>query len=145
MVLISKSPLGPLQVATVALLKGSSALTTLLGGQKVYDQRAPEGTAYPYVLVGDHLSTPDNTLTSFGRDINMTVHIWTRTRTNKQGQDIAEAVNELLDHQDAALTAVLTGHKVVAIRNDFDQALADPDPELRHHVLRFRVQTSQTS
>jgi hypothetical protein len=142
--MIIESPIGPLQVAMVALLKGDTDLVTLLGGQKVFDQRAPEGTQYPYVLVGDHLSIPDNTHTTSGRDITVTVHVWTRTRTNKQGQDIAAAVSALLDHQVAALNAVLVGHKVVAIRNNFDQALTDPDPELRQHVLRFRVQTSQT-
>jgi hypothetical protein len=31
----------------------------------------------------------------------------------------------------------------VSIRNEFDQALTDPDPEIRHHVLRFRVITAQ--
>jgi hypothetical protein len=143
--MISKSPMGPLQVAVVAVLKGDSALTTLLGGQFVYDQRAPEGKAEPYVTVGDHLSTPDNSHTSFGRDATLTLHIWTRKRSNQQGEAVAAAVNALLDHQVAAINAYLVGHKVVAIRNSFDQALTDPDPELRQHVLRFRVQTSQTS
>lgn len=143
--MIIKSPMGPLQVAMVALLKADATLTGLLGGAKVFDQRAPEGTDYPYVLVGDHLSIPDNTHTTAGRDATVTLHIWTRTRTNKQGQDISAAASALLDHQVAALNAVLVGHKVVAIRNTFDQALTDPDAELRHHVLRFRVQTSQTS
>lgn len=143
--MISRSPIGPLQVATVALLKADTDLTTLLGGPKVYDQRAPEGTPYPYLLVGDQLSTPDNTHTTYGRDVVIALHIWTRTRTSKQGQDIAAAVGALLDHQVAALNAVLVGHKVVAIRQTFDQAMTDPDPELRHHVLRFSCQTSQTS
>ena len=145
MTLVSKSPLGPLQVAIVAVLKADTALATLLGGSKIYDQRVPEQTAYPYLLLGDHLSIPDNDLTSFGRDVTSTIHIWTRTRTNKAGQDIAAAVNELLDHQVEALNDVIIGHKVISIRNTFDQALTDPDPELRHHVLRFRVQTAQTS
>lgn len=143
--MVSKSPMGPLQVAIVATLKAGSTLTGLLGGQFIYDQRAPEGKAEPYVLVGDHLSIPDNTHTTVGRDATLTVHIWTRARSNKQGQDIAEAVNELLDYQIAAVDAHLVGHKVVAIRNSFDQALTDPDPELRHHVIRYRCQTTQTS
>lgn len=143
--MISKSPLGPLQVAFVALLKGSSDLTTLLGGPYVYDQRPPEGKAEPYICVGDHLSSADNTLTTFGREVVSQVHIWTRARTNKQGQDIATVVGELLDHQIAAVNALLVGHKLVSIRNTFDQALDDPDPELRHHVLRFTCDTTQTS
>lgn len=145
MTMTIKSPLGPLQIAMVALLKADTELTGLLGGQFVYDQRAPEGRPEPYVLVGDHLSIPDNTHTTAGRDVTVTIHIWTRVRTNQQGQEISAAVSALLDHQVAALNDVIAGHKIVAIRQTFDQALTDPDPELRHHVLRFRVQTTQTS
>jgi len=142
-VVVSRSPVNPLQAALVAELKGDSALIALLGGrQAVYDQ-PPEGEAYPYIRVGDHLSIPDNDLTSFGRQVTVTLHIWTKVRSNKPGQDIAARIVELLDHQPDALT--VTGHRVVSIRAEFDQALTDPDPQIRHHVLRFRVITAQTS
>ena len=35
----------------------------------------------------------------------------------------------------------LRGPRIV--RHEFDQALTDPNPELRHHVLRFRIVTDQ--
>lgn len=140
---ISESPLNPLQTAIVAKLKADATLVALLGGkQAVYDQ-PPETSTYPYVRVGDHLSIPDNDLTSFGRQITVTLHIWTKKRGNKDGQDIAARINRILDHQPAALAVV--GHRVVSIRNEFDQALSDPDPEIRHHVLRFRVTTHQVT
>jgi uncharacterized protein (UPF0248 family) len=97
----------------------------------------------PYVRVGDHLSIPDNDLGSFGRQITATLHVWTKARGNATGQDIAARINAILDHQSAGL--VIPGHRVVSIRNEFDQALTDPDPEIRHHVLRFRVITAQSS
>lgn len=139
--LISKSPLNPLQKAIVAKLKGDATLTTLLGGSSRVLDYVPEGQAYPYVRVGEHLSIPDNDLTSFGRQITETLHVWTRARGNVTGQDIAARIIELLDHQVSALT--VTGHRVVSIRCEFDQALTDPDPEIRHHVLRFRIITAQ--
>jgi hypothetical protein len=139
--MVSKSPLNPLQKAINAKLRGDSALVALLGGKlAVYDQ-PPEGVAYPYVRIGDHLSTPDNDLTSFGREVTETIHVWTKVRGNSTGQDIAARIVELLDHQPAGLSVL--GHRVVSIRCEFDQALTDPDPEIRHHVLRFRIVTAQ--
>jgi hypothetical protein len=89
---------------------------------------------------------PDNDHGGYGRQVTQTLHIWTKARGNATGQDIANRINELLDHQHDALTAAFqapAGHRVVSIRNEFDQALTDPDPEIRHHVLRFRVITAQ--
>lgn len=143
----SVSPINALQQAEVALLKSDGPLTALLGGRQAVFDQPPEGEAYPYVRVGDHVSTPDNTINGFGREIVETLHVWTRVRSNKPGQDIADRVTALLDHQVATLGALMRplGHKLVSIRQEFDQALTDPDPELRHHVLRFRVQTAQTT
>jgi hypothetical protein len=138
---VSTSPASALQAAIVAKLKGDAPLVTLLGGRQAVFDQPPEGEAYPYVRVGDHLSIPDNDLTSYGRQITETLHIWTKARSNKQGQDIADRITALLDHQVDALT--LAGHRIVSIRAEFDQALTDPDPQIRHHVLRFRVITAQ--
>ena len=137
---ISRSPVHPVQVAIYQRLTGDAALAGLVTG--VYDE-VPEGTAYPYVRIGDHLSIDDNAHGQYGREIPSTIHIWTQARGNAQGQDIANRIVELLDHQHRALSALLAGHRVVSIRCEFDQALKDPNPELRHHVLRFRIITSQ--
>jgi len=32
---------------------------------------------------------------------------------------------------------------IVSVRQEYDQALVDPDPQIRHHVLRFRIITAQ--
>jgi len=144
---ISKSPLNALQKAIFTRLNADSTLTTLLGGTgRIVDQPA-EGQALPYVRIGDHLSIPDNDHGTFGREVTETLHVWTRKRGNVTGQAIALRVGELLDHQTDAMSALLAadGHRCVSIRNEFDQALTDPDPEIRHHVLRFRVATAQLS
>ncbi|MET0419009.1 MAG: DUF3168 domain-containing protein [Actinoplanes sp.] len=146
----SKSPLNALQKVVVTRLKGDATLATLLGSSpsdaRVVDQPR-EGMPYPYVRVGDTLSTADDDLTSFGRSVVMTLHIWTKKRGTFSGQEILNRIVELLDHQTAAVSALLEaeGHRVVRIAAEFDQALTDPDPEIRHHVLRFRVATAQLS
>lgn len=154
MTLTSRNPVTPVQRAIVARLRADAGLAALLTSAKgitpavpaVVDQPA-EGQAKPYIRVGDHLSIPDNDHTSFGREVTETLHIWTQTRSSKPGQDIADIVTALLDHQVEAMSALLAadGHKCVTIRQEFDQALEDPDPQIRHHVLRFRIQTKQLS
>lgn len=140
---ISKSPLNALQTAIVNRLKADAALVALLGGKAaVYDQ-PPESAPYPYIRVGEHVSVPDNDHGGYGRNVTVTLHVWTRVRGNKAGQDIADRVTALFDHQTASLS--VAGHRIVSIRSEFDQALTDPDPEIRHHVLRFRVITAQQS
>ena len=150
----TRNPTTPIQRAIVARLRADSTLATLLASIEgvspatpaVVDQ-PPEGQTKPYIRVGDHLSIPDNCHTSMGREVTETLHIWTKARTSKQGQDIADAVTASLDHQVAAFSALLEvdGHRCVTIRQEFDQALEDPDPQIRHHVLRFRIQTEQLS
>lgn len=145
--MISRSPINPLQKAIFTRLTGDATLAGLLGtGTRIVDQ-PQEGQPFPYVRIGEHLSIPDNDHGTFGRNITETIHIWTRKRGNATGQAIAGRIVELLDHQPAAISALLAadGHKCVSIRAEFDQALTDPDPEIRHHVLRFRVITAQQS
>lgn len=154
MTLTSRNPATPIQRAIVARLRADATLVTLLAPIKGVTPATPavvdqpeEGQVYPYIVVGDHLSVPDNDLTSFGREGTETIHVWTKARSNKPGQDLADRVTALLDHQAAALSALLAadGFKCVTIRQEFDQALRDPDPQLRHHVVRFRIQTQQIS
>lgn len=135
----AKSPIHLVQTAIYQRLKNDATLAGMVTG--VYDY-VPEGTAYPYVRIGDHLSTPDNTHDTYGREITATIHVWTRSRGNAQGQAIATRIGELLDHRPRDLA--VSGHRVVSIRLEFDQVLPDPDPEVRHHILRFRIQTVQT-
>jgi hypothetical protein len=144
----SKSPLNPLQRAIVTALRADATLAGLLASALNVTPTVPAvldqvlgGQAYPYVRIGESNSTPDNDHSGFGRNVTQTLHIWTKTRGNIAGQDIAARITELLDHQITALA--VTGHRVVSIRSEFDQALTDPDPEIRHHVLRFRIITAQ--
>lgn len=150
--MISSSPQNAIQAALVSRLRGDAALAALLKPVRESNppvpavvDRVPEGQLMPYVRVGDHLSTPDNTLTGFGRRVTETIHVWTKERSMGPGQVIANRIGELLDHQVAAFSALLAprGHRCVSIRQSFDQALDDPDPEIRHHVLRFTIETCQ--
>lgn len=136
---VSRSPVHPVQVAVYTLLSGDAELAALAPGG-VWDQ-VPEDRSKPYIRIGEHLSVPDNDHGGFGREVTATIHVWTRARGNATGQAIATRIGELLDHRTDTLT--VEGHHVVSIRSEFDQALTDPDPQIRHHVMRFRIVTAQ--
>ena len=149
---ISRPPESPLQRAVVALLRADPTLTGLLASVKGSAPPIPavvdevrEGQPKPYVQIGDHLSTPGGDLSRFGRIVTMTLHVWTKAGSMGPGQAIADAVARLLDRQDRALSVLLaaSGHRCVRIEFQFSQALKDPDPEIRHHTVRFRVEITQ--
>jgi hypothetical protein len=145
----AKKPQWAIQVAIVAIFKGDAQLVTLLGAADRVTDAPPEAMPKPYIQVGDHLSIPDDDLTSFGHETTVTIHVWTKDKSNKQGEAIGGRVHALLHKRPAAVTAAFAsasaGHKCVRINNEFSQALSDPDPQIRHHVLRFRVVTAQLS
>jgi hypothetical protein len=151
---VSKPPENALQQAIVTRLRASTALAGKLAAARGVTPAVPavldevrEGQAYPYVRVGDHLSTLGGDLTSFGRQVTETLHVWTKAGSMGPGQAITDIVVGLLDRQHEALSALLRplGHRVVSCRYEYGQALDDPDPEIRHHVIRFRVETAQVS
>lgn len=138
----STPPEQALQVAMVSAFKADATLTALLApAGAVYDEVPESANPTRYITVGDHLSVPDNDLTSFGREVTVTVHVWTKSKGFTTGQAIANRINQLLDHQTGALNPA--GHRVVSIRSIFAQAIRDPDQAWRHHILRFRINTEQ--
>ena len=144
------SPASAVQRAFFGALRGDTYIASKLAPTKggslpaVVDQPA-EGQAYPYIRIGEHLSIPDDDLTSYGRDVTETLHVWTKERSNGPGQDIADRIGAMFHRKPEYMSTLLApfGHRCVRISLDFDQALTDPDPQIRHHVVRFRVITAQ--
>lgn len=128
----------PTQSAIYTVLTGDSMLSTMITG--VYDGVAPEGTAFPYVLIGEAIETPDNAHGQFGRQTVQTLHVWSEYAGFAEVNSIVYRVQELLDEQPLAIA----GLRHVATRFEFAQTLVDPDrPELRHAPVRFRIITSK--
>ncbi len=135
------NPLMALQRAFFERARADAQLMALLpGGLR---DEVPESEVRDYLVLGDHLALPDHDHTSFGFEITQTFHIWTKARGTARGGAIAHRWNELFDHQRRALT--VPGHRIVSIRNEFEQALRDPDPEWRQTLMRYRIHTQQES
>jgi hypothetical protein len=132
------APMLAVQSAVYARLKGDAALMGMISG--VYDY-VPETAAYPFVVIGEALETPDNRHGGFGRQTVITLHVWSRYQGYAQVLRIGARVTELLDHQ----PLTIPGLSWIATRFEFSQTLTDPEPpgDIRHLVLRYRVVTEQ--
>lgn len=134
------APMLPVQLAIYARLTGDSALMDLISD--VFDY-VPETAAYPFIVIGEAIETPDNRHGGFGRQTVVTLHVWTQHRGHSKGLAIAAKVTALLDHQ----PLTITGLDHIVTRFEFSQTLTDPEPpgDIRHVVLRYRVVTEQAS
>lgn len=132
------APMLAVQSAVYARLKGDATLTGMISG--VYDY-VPETAAYPFVVIGEALETPDNRHGGFGRQTVITLHVWSRYQGYAQVLRIGARVTELLDHQ----PLTIPGLSWIATRFEFSQTLTDPEPpgDIRHLVLRYRIVTEQ--
>lgn len=138
---------GPVQAVIFATLSTDPTLSGLVNG---VGDGPPESAGgdfavadLPYVDLGDMLSMQDNAHGEFGREIVHTIHVWTRGYSTLPGYTIAERIGALLDHQHRVLNETIEApHRVVSIRLEYVQALRDPKPDIRHHVMRFRIHTT---
>ncbi|HET8684977.1 MAG TPA: DUF3168 domain-containing protein [Micromonosporaceae bacterium] len=134
---VRRGAAAPIQAAVYAALAGDQELSAMVGG-RVHDH-VPEPAVYPYVTVGEAVESPDDTLDRFGADTMIVVHVWSEYRGYAQGNAIAGRIQALLDRQ----PLTVSGHLVVAVRFKQTQPARDPDPQLRHVVVRFQVVTEQ--
>lgn len=133
---VSDSALLPLQAAVLAALKADTQLRGLVQG--VFDW-VDGGQAYPYVVLGEAVETPDNTHDSHGSNTVITLHVWSQYRGYAQALRIAARVRALLEHR----PLTVAGHRHVATYFVSQQTLTDPEPpgDIRHVPISFRVLT----
>ncbi|MFM9643557.1 DUF3168 domain-containing protein [Streptomyces turgidiscabies] len=136
---VSGSAVLPLQVAVLTALGADAELTSLVKG--VFDS-VKEGQAYPYVVIGDSVETPDNTHDSHGSVTVITLHVWSKYRGYAQALTIASRLRALLEHR----PLTIAGHRHVATYFVSQQTLTDPEPpgDIRHVPVSFRVLTQVT-
>jgi len=77
-----------LQSALFSLLSGDSNLDTLLGNNKIFDGVAPQGTAYPYVVITGESTSNVGTKSLDGNVYRIELDIWSQYRGAKQIKDI---------------------------------------------------------
>jgi hypothetical protein len=125
-----------LQRAVFAALTGSSALTALLGGSRIYND-VPRGAALPYVTIGESTVRDWSTGSDDGHEHLLTISVWSRVNGEREVHQISAAVESALD--DAALT--MAGARLVNLRHEFSEIRRDADGETSRGLMRFRAVT----
>lgn len=126
----ASSPFNEVQKQMYAALSGNISAG-------VYDN-VPERTSKPWVTIGEVFGIPDNFHGGFGWDILATAHVWTKSLGFKSALDVAAEIIAILDHKRDSLDVPATW-SIVSIRFVQLQTLRDPDPEIRHVPVQFRI------
>ena len=100
----------------------------------IYDD-VPEGSVYPYVVIGEETASNNGTKTLDGVEHTITLHVWSQYRGRREIKEIMQSVYEKLHN--TAIT--VTGASLVNIRQEFSNTLAEQDGITRHGVMRFRA------
>lgn len=121
-----------LQTAIYTALSSDTALSNMITG--VYDD-VPEGTAYPYVVIGEDTAINNGTKTLDGLQYTVTLHAWSQYRGRKEVKEIMARVYEILHNADLSVNNA----SLVNIRQEFTDSVVDADGITRHGVMRFRA------
>jgi hypothetical protein len=106
----------------------------------VYDDvpYLPEGMPrnnFPYVVIGDDDTSAWDTDDTLGKEIDISIDIWSRAAGFKQTKAIMGEIYDILNR--GALTK--TGYNIVDCLCTESQALRDPDGITRHGVMVFKL------
>lgn len=128
-------------------MTGYSSLTTVLGGQYIYDH-VPQNTPSPYVRIGEFLFTADDTKTANGWNCTFSVHSWTfEAAGTKAVQTIMGHVYDALHKQESNVT--VTGFSLIELHCEFTEAFPEQaegaSDKYYHGVQRFRALITDTT
>lgn len=125
-----------LQQAIFTKLTSQAALTTLLGGPRIYDD-APQPVAFPYITFGQSTLRDASASVASADEHMLTLHVWSRAHGRKQTQSIIDLLRVTL--HDQPLT--LADHHLVNLRHEYSDCRRDPDGETIHGTIRLRAVT----
>ena len=126
----------PLQQGIFSKLS-SATLTDVSGTSitsRVFDD-VPEGTAYPYLVIGEETATNIDTKDKEAHEHTLTFHVWSQYRGRKEIKNIMSQIYTALHNSDITVS----GATLVNIRHEFENTLLESDGITRHGVMRFRV------
>ena len=122
-----------LQEALYARLNNDSTLTDT-NGASVYDE-VPEGSSFPYVVIGETTALEYGTKDVDGSENTVTIHVWSQYRGAKETKNIMDRIHDLLHDYNLSVT----GANLINLRFEFLDLIRDPDGITRHGVMRFRA------
>jgi hypothetical protein len=121
-----------LQQTVFNALDQSSTLQNLV--TDVYDF-VPEGTAFPYVKIGEQTMVDNGTKNKQGTDFTIEVHTFSRYRGSVEIKNIMSVVYDILHESSLSVS----GADLINMRFEFSDIIKENDGLTTHGVQRFRV------
>ena len=131
-----RSVAAALQAAAYARAVDDAQLQALCHG--AFDD-VPEDVPMPYATLGEAIETPADTHDCYGADVTVVWHVWSQQRGMLEANQIGGRLTELFDRY----RLPVDGHTVVLARHLQSTPMRDPNPRIRHVVVRFRYLTEQ--
>jgi hypothetical protein len=125
-----------LRAAIHDALIADGALTSILGGAKIYDE-PPANAAFPYVTLGEARVADFSAGEERLEEHQLTLHAWSRQGGHKEAHGIAGALLQALD--DAPLSP--DGHQLINLRFSLADIRREADGRTYHALVRFRAVT----
>lgn len=127
------SALWPVQVALMARLKGSTAVDALIG-DRIYDGRAPQGTVFPYVVLGTSTSEPYPVFGREGSYDTLEIHVFSRYQGRKEALQIVDVI-----HAELRVPLSVSGWGVYRLSRDLLLPVDVEGDGTRHVVDRREI------
>ena len=121
-----------LQQTVFNALDQSSTLQNLV--TDVYDF-VPEGTAFPYVKIGEQTMVDNGTKNKQGTDFTIEVHTFSIFRGIVEIKNIMSVVYDILHESSLSVS----GADLINMRFEFSDIIKENDGLTTHGVQRFRV------
>lgn len=121
-----------LQKALYQKLTGNTPLMAVVTG--IFD-RAAQGTAFPYITIGDAVIHDWSTKSATGTQQLVEIHIWSREGGRKQAAEIMDMVYGLLHNGSLTVEA----QALVMIRFVSSNLQLESDGWTYHGAMRLRV------
>ncbi len=125
-----------LRAAIHDALLADSALASVLGGARVYDE-PPRDAEFPYVTLGEARLIDASSDGGQTQEHQLTLHAWSRKGGHREAHVIAGALLQALD--DAPLEP--DGHRLVNLRFSIADIRRESDGRTYHALVRFRAVT----
>lgn len=127
-----------LQMAARDALTADSMVTAMLGGPYVHDH-PPQGSAMPYLTVGDIETRDWSTQSSRGHEHRMTVRAWSDREGRRQAQELISEIDRVLD----GAPLILDGHRLVTLSVVFWTVQRTADGKAYEGIVRLRAVTEE--
>ena len=121
-----------LQTAVYNALVADAPLMAIVSG--VYDN-VPQNTAFPYISLGEDITTPYDTDTFTGSSNLLTFHVWTRESGSKEAKEIMGIIYGILNRNILTVTDADTVDLLFITQT----TTLDPDNITNHGFIQFRA------